>query len=229
MHEPPNQRRPRESFDPPKAPPPPGWSAPVRALVSLLVVAHLLALLAGPLSMPPSVLGNVLGRWFRPYIEAAYLDHAYKFFGPDPGPSCRLRYEMEMPDGSRREGVFPDAQQHWPRLWYHRHFVLGEFLNALPHADDNLNDPRLFARRLPFPGAQRDFARSYARHLLYQYGGRRVTLYVIEHAIPRPELVREGVALDDPRLDSEYRLGPFSRPRAWGPLDAADGGRKDEP
>ncbi|HEX7446977.1 MAG TPA: hypothetical protein VF306_05500 [Pirellulales bacterium] len=200
---------------------PRGWGLPVRAVVSLLIVAHLLAVLAGPLSMPPSVLGNTLGRLFRPYVEAAYLDHAYKFFGPDPGPSHHLRYEMEMPDGSLREGTVPDAGEHWPRLWYHRHFVLCEFLNALPHADDDLNDPRLFARRLPFPGVQRDFARSYARHLLDQYGGKRVTLYLVEHVIPSTEYVRQGVKLDDPRLDSETRLGPFSRPRAWRPLDAA--------
>jgi hypothetical protein len=209
---------------------PRGWSAPVRTVVSLLMVAHLLALVAGPLSMPPSVLGGALVSVFRPYIAAAYLDHAYKFFGPDPGPSHRLRYEMEMPDGSRRKGVVPDAEEHWPRLWYHRHFVLCEFLNALPHAGDDLNDPRLFARRLPFPGVQGDFARSYARHLLYKHGGQRVTLYVMEHVIPNPEFVREGGALDDPRLDSEYRLGPFGRPRAWGPLEAGrDRAREDEP
>lgn len=208
-----------------------GWGLTARTFVSLLVGAHLLALVAGPLSMPPSVLGNVLGRFYRPYAEAAYLDHAYKFFGPDPGPSHRLRYEMEMPDGSLREGVVPAADEHWPRLWYHRHFVLCEFLNALPHADDDLNDPRVLARRLPFPGAQRDFARSYARHLLYQHGGRRVTLYLMEHVIPNPEYVRQGVALDDPRLDSEYRLGPYGRPRAWGPLEppSSDAVRKDRP
>lgn len=208
---------------------PRGWSAPVRIFISLLVVGHLLALVAGPLSMPPSVLGGALGGIFRPYIAAAYLDHAYKFFGPDPGPSHRLRYEMEMPDGSVREGVLPDADEHWPRLWYHRHFVLCEFLNALPHADDDLNDPRLFARRLPFPGAQRDFARSYARHLLYKQGGQSVTLYMMEHAIPAPDYVREGVALDDPRLDSEYQLGRFLRPRAWGPPKPADAAREEEP
>lgn len=204
---------------------PHGWGLPARTVVSLLVVAHLMAMLAGPLSMPPSVLGNALGRLFRPYIEAAYLDHAYKFFGPDPGPSHRLRYEMQMPDGSVREGAIPDAGEHWPRLWYHRHLVLCEFLDALPHADDNLDDPRLLARRLPFPGAQRDFARSYARHLLYKHGGQRVTLSLVEHVIPSTEYVRKGVKLDDPRLDSETRLGPFTRPRTWGPLDAAPGAK----
>ena len=36
---------------------------------------------------------------FRPYLEAAYLDHGYAFFAPDPGPSHLVRYELEFDDG----------------------------------------------------------------------------------------------------------------------------------
>jgi len=103
----------------------------VRALVSLLILVHIAAVILPPLSMEGSPLASIGWRGLRPYIEAGYLNHGYHFFAPQPGPSHLIRYELEMPDGSRKEGEFPNREQNWPRLLYHRHFMLTEYLNVL--------------------------------------------------------------------------------------------------
>jgi hypothetical protein len=85
---------------------------------------------------PPSILGSELQRVYRPYITALYLDHAYKFFAPNPGPSHLLRYDLYFADGRKSinadDQLFPDRRRHWPRLWYHRHFMVTEFLGPRP-------------------------------------------------------------------------------------------------
>ncbi|HUY36171.1 MAG TPA: hypothetical protein VMV69_25760 [Pirellulales bacterium] len=181
------------------------WSARVRAAVSVLVALHVVALLVGPLSVPDSIVGRFLGQFYRPYLEIAYLNHGYKFFGPDPGPSHLVRYELELADGSRLKGIFPDRAEHWPRLLYHRHFMLSEFVMALSRP----GDPGLPWEKQPLSQGQRVYARSYAHHLLEKHQGNRVTLYFVEHLIPSPKEVLDGMKLDDPRLYRTLKLGTY--------------------
>src|SRR4051812_9871294 len=105
----------------------------VRAVASALLVAHLCAVFVGPWAMPPA--GSLLSRSFAaalgPYVQAMYLDNGYRFFAPEPGPSHLIRYEILLPDGKRVEGYFPDRKRHWPRLLYHRYFMLSEFVSTL--------------------------------------------------------------------------------------------------
>ncbi|HVC94617.1 MAG TPA: hypothetical protein VND64_13040 [Pirellulales bacterium] len=188
------------------APAPMRWSPRVRALVSMLVALHVVALLVGPLSVPDSIMGRFLGRFYRPYLEVAYLNHGYKFFGPDPGPSHLVRYELELADGNRLKGVFPDRGEHWPRLLYHRHFMLSEFIMALSEP----GDPRLPWEKQPLSERQRAYSRSYARHLLDKHEANRVTLYFVEHLIPSPQEVLDGMKLDDPGLYRTRKLGTYA-------------------
>lgn len=122
--------------------PPPSavvWSPWLRAAVSLAVTWHLVGVIVAPLSVPPrfegrdSVLGSQLKTVYTPYITALYLNHAYKFFAPNPGDSHLVRYDLYFADGTKKIGAeeqaFPDRLRHWPRLLYHRHFMLTEFIN----------------------------------------------------------------------------------------------------
>ena len=153
----------------------------VRAVASVLLALHLAAVVSAPLAGPnPSRLASAMFLLFRPYLEAAYLNHAYLFFVPEPGPGHLVRYELEMPDGTRREGQFPNRAEHRPRLLYHRHFMLSEKIGGPP-------DDRIAA-----------WTRSYAEHLLARHGARRVTLYLRVHLLPDDELVRRGRSLDHP-------------------------------
>ncbi len=115
-------------------PPPTTWSRRTRTLVSLALVWHLAALVVAPLAAPPptSQLARGIAAWFNPYLQALYLNHGYRFFAPNPGPSHLVEYELTFADGSTRSGQFPNLAEHQPRLLYHRHFMLSETIFALP-------------------------------------------------------------------------------------------------
>lgn len=198
----------------------------IRAAVSMALLLHLSAVVLPPLSLEGSPLASRGWYGLRAYIEAADINHGYRFFAPQPGPSHLIRYEMEMPDGQRQEGVFPDKEHSQPRLLYHRHCMLTEFLSVLHEGavrEDELERQRLadLAPQPYYPPAAEStaevtvaplpteremltaFCRSYAQHLLADFGGRRVTIHLVRHLIPFPEDFRAGQTLDDPRLYSE--------------------------
>lgn len=192
--------RPERTEDQPDADDPNAWQALpawVRRLATLAIVLHLTAVVVPPLSVQPaSLLARDAFGALRPYIDLLYLDHGYRFFAPEPGPSHLVRYELELADGSEREGVFPNLEEHWPRLLYHRHFMLTEFVNSLGEFR---------------PDVERAYIRSYARHLLYATGATRVRLFLRRHQIPNPQQILEGVSPTDPRFYEERVLGTFTR------------------
>jgi hypothetical protein len=110
----------------------------VRIGVSLLLVYHLGAVLLEPLATapqfngPPAVLPEFVRPAFRPYATALSLDHSYKFFAPNPGDSHLVRYDLYFADGKQfvnaPDNIFPDRHRDWPRLLYHRYFMLTEHL-----------------------------------------------------------------------------------------------------
>jgi hypothetical protein len=189
-----------------------------RAALSILVLIHILAVFVGPWAMPPqgSELANSLARLLAPYLQATYLDNGYRFFAPEPGPSHLMRYEATLPDGKVVEGVFPSLRQQWPRLLYHRHFMLSEFAYTLESSADFLNQE---AQRLPQRSAavreraerastlSEKYAASYARHIKTTLGAKEVRLYIRTRRIPTPEEIEGGLHLDDPALQTDELLG----------------------
>ena len=192
------------------------WSPRARWVASVLLAVHLLAVFVAPWSYPPpsSLLAQTIAGWFAPYLQAAYLDHGYRFFAPNPGPSHLVVYELEMPDRAVRRGRFPDLNQHWPRLLYHRHFMISEatfdmtepFLGPPPA---ELVDAR---QRQAYQAAKRRaelLLRSLASELLRRHDARSVKLWLHTHLIPDPWEVQNGMRLDDPSLFEERMLGEF--------------------
>ncbi len=104
------------------------WRASTRGVVSVVIVIYLMIVLLGPLANPVGSenLTLPLSRAVRPVHQFMYLGHGYRFFGPDPGPGHLLVYRLTTKDGKIVEGQFPDRQEHWPRLLYHRWFMLSE-------------------------------------------------------------------------------------------------------
>ena len=173
----------------------------LRAIASFLLVFHLTAIVVAPWAVAPaSMLSRQCWDFFQPYLEVAYLNHGYHFFAPEPGPSHLVRYELELPDGTRKEGVFPNREQHKPRLLYHRHFMFSEFLNTLIVGEA---DPELV----------KAVTRSYANRLLAEHDADRATLYLRRHYIPTPDQVLKGTPLDDLSLYAERPLGTFRKER----------------
>ena len=120
-------------------------SAAIRTLLTVTLLVYLAIVLLGPLSNPigSEHLTLPLARQIRPVHQALFLGHGYRFFGPDPGPSHILEYRIRKKGSDENEVVyrFPDRQMHWPRLLYHRWFMLSETLyrecSTLPDSNDH--------------------------------------------------------------------------------------------
>ena len=161
-------------------------------LVNVWLVYHLFAIVIAPASVAPSSRVEQVG-WeiASPYLQMMYLNHGFHFFSPEPGGSTLVSYVMEFADGTTQAGQFPNKQI-WPRLLYHRHFMLSEFLGAQS------------------PERQQVLVRSYARNLCREHGAQKVTVSRVTHYLAPMERLRAGGSLDDSSSFEEEPLGTFS-------------------
>lgn len=169
------------------------WGRIGFALVNIWLVYHLFCIVIAPASVRPSSRLQQDG-WLiaQPYVQSLYLNHGYHYFAPNPGPSTVIEYTLEFADGSTERGQFPHRGIS-PRLLYHRHFMLTEFMaNARPET-------------------QELWARSYARNLCREYDAVRVTLTRVRHNLPRRLRVLAGGTLTDEELYDRVPLGTFER------------------
>jgi hypothetical protein len=177
-----------------------GW----RRFGSILLVVHLLAVFSAPWASPPpsSELARAVAEVFRPYQVAAFLNHGYRFFAPNPGPSHLVRYEIDLPDGKTEFGRFPDRSKIWPRLLYHRHFMISETvfnLEAPIRVEPNPQEVSPEGIRA-FHAAKElahSLRRGIARQLLSEHQGTKIRLFLQEHSIPLMEEVRAGQELNN--------------------------------
>ena len=196
------------------------WSPRAKWTASLLVTIHLFAVFVAPWSNPPpsTQLARNLADAMMGYIKFMSLDNGYRFFAPDPGPSHLVRYELRDADGATRSATFPDRERHWPRLLYHRHFMLSETLYGLsapildmPAAPSGMPPDERAAFESQKAQANALQA-SVARYLLRKNPAAvHVRLYSRTHEIPPPMEVLRGRQLDDPSLFEEFVLGDFER------------------
>lgn len=208
----------------PAAPPAPrlwlGW----RVLITVLVLLHLTAVFVPPFRFASrstqgeaSPLADSLYTGLQPYINAAYLDHGYFYFAPNPGPSHLVRYEVDTGEGQDPVvGVFPEldpkrprfigTQQ--PRLMYHRHFMLAETLHAnfVPaRPPEDLPESAELRRAMLQDWRERrdvyeQMKKSFEDHLSSVHGGRPVKIVRLEHRQPTPVEFQEGMTVEDQRL-----------------------------
>lgn len=222
-------------------------SPAVRLGVSLCLVYHLVAVLLEPLATPPqfagppSVVPELVRPMFRPYATALSLDHAYKFFAPNPGESHLVRYDLYFADGTKRinqaDQWFPDRKRDWPRLLYHRYFMITEFLPdgrnfenwnfepearlappgtemIPPPADDTLAGPPTGTFDPPRVPTSQVYARGIASHLARKHGAVRVDLFHVVHRLSHPQEIIDGRKLDAPDTYRERLLISYNAPDA---------------
>jgi hypothetical protein len=79
---------------------------PARMLVvSVLIVVHFGGMITAATSVDPPNgaapwVARVLHQWFyRPYLEFMYLNNAYHFYSPDPGPPSLVWFHIKYEDG----------------------------------------------------------------------------------------------------------------------------------
>jgi hypothetical protein len=77
---------------------PPEWR---RVGVSALAVLHLAGICTAALSAPPRpwLMDQIWARFYRPYLEFMYLNNAYRYYSPEPGPPTLLWFRVEYDDG----------------------------------------------------------------------------------------------------------------------------------
>lgn len=99
-----------------------------RVAVSVAIGIYLLVLIIGPLSNPIASqhLTTPAANFVGPVHRALFMGHGYRFFAPNPGDSHLVSYKVTRSDGTQVDGVFPDRKSMWPRLLYHRWFMLSE-------------------------------------------------------------------------------------------------------
>lgn len=178
-----------------------------------MLVGHLAAVIGpplafqarGPIGVSPSVATLVAP--VESYGQALFLDRGYAFFAPDPGPSHLFQVAVKRTSGNTEQILIPDLGDQWPRLAYHRHFMLAEYYQDIyqpPGPPEGLAEAE--------PDAASEWARrrqryekvrqSFAQHIETNDPGCEVLgIRRVEHRIPRWEdYVREPIALDDDRL-----------------------------
>ncbi len=119
-----------------------------RLMISAALVLHFGAIVNATLAAPPSswLLGQLWTRFSRPYLEFMYLNNAYHFYSPDPGPATyvwfRIFYDTGDIDPKTKEPILdgrwfkiPDVDEKGNHrynvaLEYQRHLSLTE--NIIP-------------------------------------------------------------------------------------------------
>lgn len=135
----------------------PGW----RLFASCLIAIWVALVFLGPVTNPIATeeLTAPLARKLAPLHQSLFLGHGYRFFAPDPGPAHRV--VARAPGTGEIAWTLPDRQAHWPRLLYHRWFMLSETL---------WSERQLLPPREEFQLMQQDLAAQADRMLL---GGER--------------------------------------------------------
>ena len=163
-----------------------------RLLISILIIGHLLAVVLpplsvqtrGPIGQSPSI-ATALGLIER-YSQMLYIDRGYAFFAPDPGPSHLIQAAVTDQNGKRVEWMYPDREQHWPRLLYHRHFMLSEFMEEIYQPPGPPPELRALNRdeAIYWGEARKRYEhvrRSVVDHLKYENPDKEVAIRRVEH------------------------------------------------
>ncbi len=185
-----------------------------RWIISLLVTLQVAAVFIPPFTFATSTgageaspLAAAVHAFFRPYVQFAYLDHGYFFFAPNPGATHLIRCRLAFDDGRPPQELWiPDlSAQSPPRLFYHRHFMIAEALNAgfaasEPSAEIREQPSQMESWRRRRALYERRCG-AIQEHLKQRFGAADVTLARVEHRPPSPyEFLVERVRLTDPRL-----------------------------
>jgi hypothetical protein len=163
-------------------------------VVSLGLLGYFAAVIVPPLAGPPpaSELAGAALQPLRPLVGGLFLGHGYRFFAPDPGPGHSIQWTMQLADGSTLKGSIPDRDADWPRLLYHRRFMISEKIAAVVPPPDAPDEVRQRSR-----GDWQPLVKDVAGQLLSRHGGSQVTLHMTEHYLPTPEEVIRGEQGED--------------------------------
>jgi hypothetical protein len=180
----------------------------VRFVVSALVIVHFFAIGSAVLSyssvnFPAPPLAVLANKPMQPYLQATFLNNAYRFFAPNPGTPTVFWFRVQYENRSVRWSEVPGEPNPWLRGAYQRRLnhaiMLGQHL--VPHRDGK--------RSLSPMG--RICLESWVRHVARsQSDVKSVGVYVVHHAVISPEQVRNGWTPTDVRTYHPTFVGAFN-------------------
>jgi hypothetical protein len=171
-----------------------GWPGWARVSVSIVLLYHMAAVLAGAVGVPPSSeLEQVIADWFTPYFDLMDLGYSYRFYA-EPPPTPVVTATLQFGDGQPDETVrLPGRAVAGPRMRHQRQLAMANSLYS------DVQEAKLRTR----DASQSRLARAFARHLCRTRPGCRiVTLHIQQHLLPDPQQVRAATSEPDtPRFD----------------------------
>jgi hypothetical protein len=218
-----------------------GWVL-ARAIVSVLAVLHFVGIVCAVLSVPA---GNRESAWlpslvwsrYQPYLQFMYLNNAYKFYSPEPGPPTLLWFHVEYADGSSRWVYLPTRDQDTKdplAVEFTRRLSLGnaadqvQSIGGIPEA---IRQARVAAGnipkhpelpldmqyRLPNDSSQRlisEFAQHVARAYPHDRAGIDVSgvkVYVVIHMMLEPPQMASQLSPADKWTYRPFFMGEFTK------------------
>lgn len=211
-----------------------------RAIVSLMIVLHFVGILSAVSSVPPT---PALMNWawvyfYRPYLQFMYLNNAYHFYSPEPGPGVLVWFYVRYDDGSDDWYKIPERGQNPLVQEYQRRLSLAESTNQLlqmppgtPFAQGIVERRSVAAHRdgIPFhpvidawmqrrePNAySKEMVQTYARyvaHLKARETGKTVSgvkVYRVVHMIPLANEIAAGIDPAEKHFYYPYYQGEFT-------------------
>jgi hypothetical protein len=160
------------------------WPRWARIVVSLALVFHIGAVLAGALGVPPSSpLEQTIAGAFMPYFDLVDLGYSYRYYA-EPAATPVVTATLTFGAGRPEETVrLPAREVAGPRMRRQRQLALANALfTDVQEARERTGD-----------SSKSRLARAYARHLCLTVPEcRSVTLHLQHHLIPELEQVREA-------------------------------------
>jgi hypothetical protein len=208
-----------------------------RAIVSLMIVLHFVGILSAVASVPPT---PALMNWgwaylYRPYLQFMYLNNAYHFYSPEPGPGVLVWFYVHYEDGSTDWYKIPDRSQNPLTQEYQRRLSLAESTNQLQPpgpVDPTIVDARRRAAIAdgipPYPGMDastqrreptpfsKEMVKTYARfiaHLKARETGKivgSVKVYRVIHNLPQPQEIARRIDPTEKNFYYPYYQGEFT-------------------
>ena len=110
----------------------------IRIALTIFILWHFTGVFLAALCVPtssPMVLRIAQGWPMQGYLDALFMNQGHSFFAPDVGPGHLVRYQLLDQNGREIEhNDFPNRKEQWPRLLYHRYFMLAD-QSELPVSD----------------------------------------------------------------------------------------------
>ena len=183
-----------------------GWPVGVRRLVSVVLIFHIVAILVGALSSPPSsLLERSLAEKFAPYFQVIDQGYAYRYYAPEPPPTPVVTATIRFADGRPDETVRLPRKETFPWLLRQRQLALANHLYTDSQA----------AKTEGGDASRSRWGRSYARHLAKTHPGcSSIVLTTQLHLIPDVERVREMLARAGLEGGGSRRRGVLHHARA---------------